>query len=131
MAFFVHNCRGENYLPNKFDYKVLDRSWLINFVRLVLLQNLGNSLYSEEFGDFIEQKLYTRQSKIIKFISLSINTSPELAILLSNSKMMSSINYWIIFFFIARKGLSNLLLNRNEKLEGMANQEAEKEEKEE
>ena len=104
---------------------------LLIYVRLVLLQNLGNSLYSEEFEDFIERKLSTCQSKIIKFNRLSIKTSPELANLLSNSKMVSSINYWIIFFFIARKGRSHLLLNKNGKFERMAKQEAEKEEKEE
>ena len=54
----------------------------------------------------------------------------ELAHLLSNSKMVSSIGYRIIIVFIAHKGRSHLLLNRSKKFERAAKQEAEKGEKE-
>ena len=107
----------------------IEAGWLI-FVRLASFQIIGNSLYPEEFESFVEKWLSSRQLKIINFNHLSIQVAPELAHLLSNSKMVSSIGYRIIIVIIAHKGRSHLLLNRSKKFERAAKQNAEKGEKE-
>ena len=90
---------------------------------------IGNSLHGDAFNDFVERKLAIRQEKLIKSNSLSIEVTPEIANLFSSSQMVSSKNYLMSnLLYIARKGRSHFLLNKDKRLQRQAQIEIEKEE---
>ena len=88
-----------------------------------------NSLHRAAFDDLVERQLTIRQEKLIKFNSLSIQVSPEVAHLFHNSKMVSSTIWNFLVIAITSKVQSHLLLNRDKNFKLMAKAEEEKAEK--
>ena len=87
---------------------------------------IGNSINPEQFNDFVENKLYQRQQKIIKQNCLSIETLPKFAKLFENSLMVSSRFIVNFNFSSAQKGKSNLMLNRSRRYQRKAAEEDKK-----
>ena len=104
--------------------------WL-TYVSWIFIYWLGNSLHFNAFNDFVECKLAIRQDKLLKSNSLSIKVSPELALLFTNSQMISSIFESFLIAAVAQKGRSHLLLNRERKFQRLVKAEEDKTEKEE
>lgn len=81
------------------------------------------------FDAFVNQKLKTREAKLMKKSHLLISVPEKFSRMVAESRMVSSTSSEIICFCIATKGRSNLLLNREKRFEKEAKQAADKAEK--
>jgi hypothetical protein len=66
-----------------------------------------NSIAREEFKEYVQRSLKTREEKIMKNSEMEISILPEYAAKINKSHLVSS---KICISFIVKKGRSNILL---------------------
>ena len=66
------------------------RSWVANLCNYYLTNfSLGNTLGHNEFTKLISEVLTDREESILERRNLSINISPQIALIFKNSKMVA------------------------------------------
>ena len=85
---------------------------------------IGNSLNPDAFNIRVQNRLEERQEYLIKKNWVSIQVSTELADVFSSSRMVSSKIIISHLIYIAKKGRSNLLLNRTKRFEKLEKEQA-------
>ena len=85
----------------------IETGFLISVSASLLFRFLGNSLNHAAYEDYVQNKLYKRQQKIIKKKSLSIQVVPKFADLFKTSMMVSSKLLLLLFCYSTQRKKSS------------------------